>query len=859
MKKRYTRKQLYDNGPQRTFSGEHLRTISFPLGGIGTGSVGLSGRGGLVDWEIFNRPNKGSVMPRTFPLIWARAEGKEPVCRVLEAPALPPHEHRGGGDPFMSGEGFPHMDACTFRGEYPFAWVDFTCRKLPVAVTLEAYNPFIPSNPDDSGFPAAILRYTVTNTTKSPVDVTLAWSMRNMVGTIGDAERDPILAKGLEFGFGQNVNEEVRKGGLRGLLFRSDKWPKNHPRYGTMALLTPNRRVTILKHWKREGWFAAAHDFWDSFAPSGRFPKRELGPTGEGQTDDGAVGVRETLASGESKDIVFYVTWHFPHFEKYWGEVPCCASCKDQKGTGRATWKNYYATQFADALDVAVQYHKRSRELYEKTRLFHAALFASTLPPHVIDAVSSQMSTLKTTTCLRLSDGTFYGWEGCSPASGCCEGSCTHVWNYQQTLPFLFPSLERSMREADYKYNLREDGGMAFRLGLPLGTPPNDFHACVDGQLGGVIKTYRDWKISGDHAWLRKWWPRVKRSLEYAWVQWDSNRDGVIDGIQHNTYDIEFQGANPLSAAFYLGALTAGAAMAEAVGDTKSAATYRSLAEKGRAWVEKHLFNGEYYIQKHDAKKAPVYQFGEGCLSDQLLGQQLASLAGLGYVLDKGQVRSALASVFAYNWRADLSEHANAQRVYALNDEAGLLMCTWPKGGRPAVPVVYCDEVWTGFEYQVATHLILEGMVRKGLTIVKAARDRHDGAKRDPWNEFECGNHYARAMSAYGLLLALSGFTYDMPNRSIGFAPRIHKNHFLCFWALDGAWGTLVQQKSKAIVTVLHGSLEIARLVLPALGGKRVQVASTAGRIHARAGADGRLDLPDAIRLNAGDAMTVSA
>ena len=250
-KKPSSKRSLIALGPQRSFTGASLAMISFPLGGIGTGSVGLSGRGGLVDWEIFNRPNVGSALPRTFPIIWARQKRKDPVCRVLMAPALPPYQAGGGGDPFQSGEGLPHMDCCTFRGEYPLATVDFESKALPVQVSLDAYNPFIPSNPDDSGFPAAILRYTVTNTTGAKVETTVAWSLLNAVGTIGDAEKDVVQREGLEFGFGKNVNSRVDEGGVRGLLFTSKKWPKRHPRFGSMALLTPDRPATVLTHWSR--------------------------------------------------------------------------------------------------------------------------------------------------------------------------------------------------------------------------------------------------------------------------------------------------------------------------------------------------------------------------------------------------------------------------------------------------------------------------------------------------------------------------------------------------------------------------------------------------------------------------------
>lgn len=842
----------------KPFQGAQLSQISFPLGGIGAGSVGLSGRGGLIDWEIFNRPSVGSTYPRTFPILWAREKGKTPICRVLESPPLPPFEGGGGGDPHLNGEGLPHMDSCSFLGEYPFAWLDFKSRALPVNVQLEAYNPYIPNDPEASGYPAAILRYTVTNRVKAPVQVTLAWSLFNMIGSIGMAERDPHM-RTVEFGYGRNVNQAVDTRILRGIHFRTEKYTGDHPRAGDMSLLTPNRDVTLLRNWLRGPWFSPMHDFWDTFSTTGLFADHEYPPSDEGQSDAAAVGIRLALKPGESREALFYLTWYFPNFEKYWHECGPDSGCCPPAG-GKPTWKNYYAGCFENSLDVAEKLHRQEAVLHQRTKAFHQALFGSSLPEEVLDAVSSQMAILKTATCMRLPDGTFYGFEGCAPMSGCCEGSCTHVWNYQQALPFLFPSLERSMRSADYHHNLREDGGMCFRLQLPLGSRPNDFHACADGQMGGVLKLYRDWKISGDEAWLRELWPLAKRSLEYAWIQWDSDRDGVMDGIQHNTYDIEFLGPNPLSAFFYLGALRAGAEIAEYLGEYESAEEYRAIAQKGASWVEQHLFQGEYFIQRYDPEKAPWNQFGSGCLSDQLLGQWISSLSGLGNLVNPKQVTKALKSIFRYNWLSNLKSHANMQRVYALNEESGLLLCSWPKGGRPKVPFPYSDEVWTGIEYQVASHLILEGLMEEGLAIVKGARERFDGIKRNPWDEFECGHHYARAMSSYGLLLAYSGFQFDRGAGLIGFEPRSAAREFQCFWSLEGGWGVYRQsRKSMAEIEVIEGTFPLKTLFLPVFRNQpTLSVTLGARNLKTWVTPEGLIDLHTAITLKAGQKLRIS-
>ncbi|HIJ74989.1 MAG TPA: hypothetical protein HPP83_12900, partial [Candidatus Hydrogenedentes bacterium] len=269
--------------------------------------------------------------------------------------------------------------------------------------------------------------------------------------------------------------------------------------------------------------------------------------------------------------------------------------------------------------------------------------------------------------------------------------------------------------------------------------------------------------------------------------------------------------------------------------------------------------NGEFYIQKYDPEKAPVHQFGKGCLSDQLLGQWMAALVGLGYVFDKQRVKKTLHSIFTYNWRRTLAEHANAQRVYAVNDDAGLLLCSWPNGGRPAVPFIYSDEVWTGIEYQVASHCIMEGLLIEGLTIVKGVRDRHDGFLRNPWDEFECGHHYARAMAAYGLLLALSGFSFDKGLGVIGFDPQINPGNFRTFWALDGVWGTYAQKGRKANLEILWGDITLSRLDLPAFakpGPVKLQIGKRT--IKTQADEHGSITLPTALRLRAGQTLSLT-
>jgi hypothetical protein len=464
--------------------------------------------------------------------------------------------------------------------------------------------------------------------------------------------------------------------------------------------------------------------------------------------------------------------------------------------------------------------------LEKKTRRFAAALRESTIPGAVKDAASANLSTLATQVCFRTSDGEFHGFEGANDHSGCCHGSCTHVWNYETTTPHIFPSFARSLRKTSFGYDMDEAGAQHFRENLPHKQPLWGF-AAADGQMGQILHAYLDWRLSGDIDWLRRLWPGIKKAIEFAWIPggWDGDRDGVMEGVQHNTYDVEFYGPNPLCGIYYLGALRAAEEIARAVGDDPS--EYRRLFDKGSKWIDANLFNGEYYVQKiRGAQKDsiaaslrsdmgsadtvnPEYQVGEGCLADQLIGQYLADVAGLGPLVSPANVRKTLESLHRYNFHRTLTNHDTVQRTYALNDEAALVICDYGKATRPRIPFPYYAEAWTGIEYLVASHMMFAGMTREGVELYRSVRLRYDGEKRNPWNEPECGHHYARAMSAWSGVLAMSGFRYHGGDAAVEItAPAGHK----CFWATGTGWGIFQVTSTGAVIRVEHGSLAVQSL-----------------------------------------------
>ncbi|HHV97199.1 MAG TPA: hypothetical protein GXX37_12145 [Clostridiaceae bacterium] len=787
------------------------REAAFLLGGIGTGNFSIGARGEMRDWEIFNRPGKGNIMPYTFFAIWAKKEDAVPVVKVLESKLQPPYSKSHGFAPEELG-GLPRLDSSVMIGEYPFVWVEFKDRKLPVQVTLEAFTPFIPLNEDESGIPGAIIRYKVKNPTSKKVNVTIVGSMSNVIGTgVGNPWRTNLKAKDKKI-------EYICKEGLHGLYYTAVGIDPEALNYGNMALITSDNNVTVKPNWLNRGWWDGIHDFWDDFSSDGMLEKESIyvqeNVDDEERFKVGSLGIYHVLLPNEEKIFEFILTWYFPNRVKSWYEDQYIFP--DWDGS---LVKNYYSKMFQDAWDVG-QYLKTNMDRLEKhSRDFHRALFTSTLPYYVIDAIASNITVIRSPTCFRIETGEFLSYEGCHDSRGSCQGNCTHVWNYAQTLAFLFPKLEQTMRKIEFNLETDENGKMAFRTHQVLGQKRWDYHPAADGQMGTIIRLYRDWKLSGDDEFLKEVWNNACKALDFAFSYWDSDGDFVLDSQQHNTYDIEFYGPNSLTNSMFFAALKAGTEMAEYLGDRERAAKYKQALEKGSNKMDQLLWNGEYYIQKIDDINRYRYQYGEGCLSDQLLGQLLAHVAGLGYVLPKEHVRKAVYSIFKYNFRSSLEEHYNVQRTYALGNEKGLLLCSWPHGGRPKLPFVYSDEVWSGIEYQVAAHLIYEGFIDEGLTIVKAVRERYDGYKRNPWNEVECGHHYVRSMASWSVLLALSGFKYDMVKGTMSFAPAINQDNFRTFWSTGRAWGIYRQIKDQegkihSEIEILYGSLEGIKIIM---------------------------------------------
>ena len=523
----------------------------------------------------------------------------------------------------------------------------------------------------------------------------------------------------------------------------------------------------------------------------------------------GGLARKFKLKPGQSAVATFVLAWHFPNLK--------LAGLGSHEG-------RWYGKRFPNALAVAEQIARDIDRLRQQTALWHATWYDSTLPYWFLDRTFLNTSILATSTCHWLGNGRFYAWEGV----GCCAGTCTHVWHYAHAPARLFPAFERGLRE-------KVDFGVGFEPStgrIRFRAEHND-HWAVDGQAGVILRTLREHQMSCDNTFLQRVWPRARQALEFL-ISKDEAADGILDGPQHNTLDTDWWGQIAWLSGLYLAALRAGEEMAREMGDLAFADRCHDLVEKGRRSLVDDLFDGEFFLNRTDSRHLDAINSGTGCEIDQVMGQSWAFQVGLGRVLPLEPTRAALRSLWKYNFTPDVGPYRAARkpgRWYAMPGEAGLLMCTFPradwdyakaKGKGPDWAAGYFNECMNGFEYQVAGHMVWEQMLMEGLAVTRAVHDRYHAAKRNPWNEVECGDHYARSMASYGVFLAACGFDYHGPLGRLGFDPRFTPEDFRAAFTTAEGWGRFSQKASgslqQATVDLKWGRLRLNSLKLALVG-----------------------------------------
>ncbi len=811
------------NGP---YKGANLLHIAFPIGGMGAGMLCLEGTGAISHVSVRNHPDIFNE-PAVFAAV--AIKGASSSARVLEGP-VPDRKIFGqpgdaggkGGTTF----GLARFREAEFLARFPFGEIGLKDPAVPLDVHITGWSPFIPTDEDNSGLPAGALEYTFKNTGRAAIECIFSYNARNFMTM-------PQLR-------GKAAAINRIKAMQNGFILSQDGTNEAPEMKGDFAIYTDDAGAVVDHCWFRGGWWDPLTMAWQHIV------KGEIQPVAPVEKDapGASLFVPFKLQPGEVHTIRVMMSWYVPDSRMRFGRPANKASDSTVRDASidlpSPYYKPWYSSKFKDIDDISAYWGQHYQELRAKSVLFRDAFYNSSLPPEVLEAVSANLTILKSPTVLRQYDGRFWAWEGSDDTQGSCAGTCTHVWNYAQALCHLFPRMERSVRETELMEDMDSAGHQNYRAALPIRPVAHNYYLpAADGQLGGIMKMYRDWRISGDSAWLRRLYSRVKTSLDYCIKTWDPRHHGVLEEPHHNTYDIEFWGPDGMCTSIYLGALEAMVKIGQALGEPVE--IYQELFARGKALMEKELFNGQFFIQKiqctglqtpdpaSDPRKymeeysdegalllkqeGPKYQYGKGCLSDGVLGAWLARVCGLPSPVDTAKVSSHLRSVYAYNLKKDLSTYSNPQRPgFALGHEGGLLLCSWPLGGQLSLPFVYSNEVWTGVEYAAASHLIFQGWKKEGLEIVRTCRDRYDGKARNPFNEYEAGYWYARALSSYALLEACTGVRYDAVT-GVLYVNR-KADDFTSFLSTATGFGNVVFKGGKVSVKVVYGNIPVSKITL---------------------------------------------
>ena len=766
-----------DAAIRHTKEDENLDVIGMTVGGIGCGTVYLSGDGRLWIWDIFNQHHEGVVantraeIPEGLGLIQnLRRPRERDGANFLVPPRVA--EHRKGVDAHFilhhDGKEFPlnadGWENVAFTGRWPIGTVDYQSGKTPLKVKLEGYSPFIPLDLKSSSLPVTVMEYTIGNPTDQDVEITLTGHLNNPAGQFSKLES-------------ARFTEAVERDGVAGLLhgLRGDAGEtRDALDAGSMALAVLGAK------------------------------NAEVKPA------ENTVATKAAIPAGGSTTIRFAITWHFPNLNPR--HLPEGA-------------KRHYVNDFTDAREVLTHFANHQQRLTTLTRKWVSTWNDSTLPQWLLDRTVLTANTLQTQNCLILDDGRFWAWEGI----GCCPGTCGHVWQYSQGHARLFPEIERNLREkTDYALAQQPDGQIHFR-GV------NNNFSAIDSQATYILRTLRDCQLSDDPGYLKRVWEPTRKAMQYL-VEFDrkderGGLDGLLDGEQHNTLDAEWYGKVHVLCSLYIAALRAAEELAKMMGDDEYAGKMAAIHAKGARNIEK-LHNGEYYIQIEDPEHLDKIGVGTGCYIDQVMGQFWANQTGLGRIYDAEHQKSALRALWKYNFVPEYGSFRQAfpkGRHSAGGGDAGLLMCTWPQGGlrddfMQHWQYAYFNEFMTGFEYQAAAHMVAErddDLVQYGLAITRAIHDRYDAKLgRNPYNEIECSDHYARAGASYAVFLASCGFGFDQGKGRLAFNPVIQKDHFRAPFTTSQAWGTYEQKAGKASIKITHGTLTLNQLDLALFNGR---------------------------------------
>jgi len=801
-------RSLYKRGAVTSYlkSKNELQYIGMPVGGINCGTVYLGGDGRLWLWDIFNKNQEG-IEPKVVEWnsdvqgMGTKVRSRDGACYIQPSKDIRPLEQgfaikvKYRGNTIIKRIHQDDWDEIKFEATYPVAIVHYIDTKLPLEIKLTAFSPFIPLDEDNSNIPVTIQSFEIKNTGTETIEVEIAGWLENAINKFSATAN----------GDGKRINTMVNKTDHVS-VFATFK-PEDEAKYveagdtGSMCLSFIGKNATGISSFSLP--FSAA-----SFNPK---TTNEVAVNADEKLIAGIVSTQKLLP-GKTIKKDFAISWHFPNVGK-------------RINVPDARTGHYYLNKFSDALAVADYVAGRFSYLSSQTALWKKTWYDSSMPHWFMERTFSNISALATTTSHRFKTGRSWAWEGV----GACEGNCTHVWQYAQAIGRIFPGIERDNRQrVDLGISLQADGGIWFR-------GEYDKEPAIDGQAGRVLGCLREHQMSADNTFLKNNWTKIKRATQFV-INQDKNGDGMTDTPMENTLDAVWDGEIAWIVGLCIAAVKAGAVMAEEMNDTTFADSCKEYVAKGTKNMDELLFNGEYYIHRPDAVKG---RKGIGsyntCHIDQVLGQSWAWQVGLGRINDKEKTLSALRSLWQYNFMQDVGpfeKQHTGWRPYALPGESGMVMNTNPKnephpyGESATWQMGYFYECMTGFEHQVASHLMAEEMTDEALVLTRAIHDRYHAFKRNPFNEIECSDHYGRAMASYGTFITACGFEYHGPKGFIRFAPKWDKENFKTPFTTAQGWGTYSQTKTAGkqehLFELKYGSLQLQKISLEKVDEQKV-------------------------------------
>ncbi|WP_017446231.1 GH116 family glycosyl hydrolase [Gayadomonas joobiniege] len=773
---------LYQRGKPLTVDAKSVNYVGMPINGLGTGQVYLSADGQLWYWNLTaKKGNKNNPKGAAYLEPYAVPTDLEEGFALEVNDKVHP----------LSAQGFSQVQ---FTNQYPMGKVNYSDNNCPIDVELQAYTPFVPLNRDDSSYPVVIMRYNLTNRS----DTTQTASVAGWIKNDKNAKTEDKINRLQSFSEMTSVECLSTKSDSNSIALALVGEP-------SADFVNLNKTSAGI-----DGIFkSSAQETQKSIQQAGTKPLYA------------ALGKQISLKPGEQKTVIFAVAWRVPklRYGTRFGH--------GDKAT--APGEYHYATVFGSAAMAANQVAKKESKLFSLSQNWVDTWYDSSLPYWLLERSFIPIDCMQTQTAQRIyPEGESTDIYNLEEGVRCCPGNCTHVWNYAQGLARIFPQIERECRDRiEYGKGFNEDNGMVyFRYTMRDGAKGKD--DALDGTCGTIIRVLRESQMTTDYRFLQSIWPRVKLSMDFVIKEWDPDEDGILAGAQHNTLDEPWHGRVPWLINVYHAALRAAAKMAEQMNEPQVAQRYQQIIAKGVPAMVSQLWREDfgYFVHIPPDDETKMHGSTNGCHIDQVLGESWLHEVGLPPILPNDKTKQALESLYKYNFSPDVGAFRDIMkegRWYAAPGEAGLVMCSFPNGKVEPKSgnknyAGYLNECMTGFEWQVAAHMLRLGMVEQGLTIGKAIYDRYAPERRNPYNEVECSDHYSRAMASYSAFLAVCGYQYDGPEASLTLKPILQPENFKAAFTTAEGWGQFRQSANTKQQTVeielRYGQLELRHLRL---------------------------------------------